>query len=356
MGIIKSINDWEVARGEDAGDFVQRVLNSAGDFLCGLREKYPNSFFDRSFGRGVANSFCGTSGEPVGEPPNFDGGQCVGTQYDYEIDYVSRFGGNEFPGTKTLTGYGAIESIKFEFNPPGVGNGAYIVMRGQPGTGIPSGATSIFLGNAGTTGEVLATRLTGFLGNNNCGNAPDTFPPDPARDPDDFKTTVNVCSRDSEGNEYGCVDLDIELSPDEEKYDLPLCITVDGKKICLDADGWSVEDSTEEPEEEPEEEEFDEVEILTWVLVKVTEIKPKSKRIIRPNAKDSEVFAGYIAFAYTDEVGQYWLPAQPIRKEFNAFRVAKDAQEYSVYTNFDFQVQIREIKETIKIPKEVPPE
>jgi hypothetical protein len=124
------------------------------------------------------------------------------------------------------------------------------------------------------------------------------------------------------------------------------------KKICLDADGWDT--GEEKEEEEKEEEEEEEKEILTWVLVTIKEIKPKAKRILREKAEDSEIFAGYIAFAYVKSGVKYWQPALPIRKEKNAFRVEEDSQIYSVYTNYDFEVNIQEVKKTIKVPKETP--
>lgn len=356
MGIIKSIDDWEADRGEQAGDFIQNSLTAVGKFICGVRQKYPNSFFDRSYGRGLANSICKNFDdeplEPV--PPSFTGGQCVGSTYKVTVQF-DRYSGD------TL-----MQSQEVVFNGvPGAISGV-VATRTR---GNPSVAGVLVTVDPEPSNIAVVERPVGGIGeravikdfqveviNNqpdDCGDTGASFPPDSPRNSDDFKTTENVSEYDEDGNVVFSEDIEIELE-EKDEYDFPVCVKVDNKTICLDADGWSVEEDEEEEEEDEEEEE--EIEILTWVLVQVLGINEKTKMITRSDEKDSEIFAGYISFAYSAESGDYWLPAIPIRKEFNAFRVKEDSQVYSVYTNFGMQVNVTEVKEKIKVLKEEPEE
>lgn len=363
MGIIKSIGEWEVEVGENIGGYIPDILKDSAGFLCDIRAKYPSSFFDRSFGRGLANAICRTVDKPPAPLPQvpFSGGQCFAP---YNVFVI--FGN---PGTAEAVEFGvfvqrgAVTSIVGDFETlSGSGSNTRHLARITVEARDTNNAPQTYYNEGIIVGEPLqpvgGNRLEPINHADDCGDPPASLPPDPERDPDDFRKTVQICDRDEEGSDINCEDVEIVL-PEKDSYDFPVCVLVDSKKICLDADGWSIEDAPEkdkEEEEEEPEEEFEEEEILKWVLVQVVEIKPTAKRIQRPDAKDSEIFAGYIAFAYTDGGVQYWQPAIPIRKERNAFRVAEDSQIYSVYTNYDYQVNIKEIKETIKIPIEQPSE
>ena len=354
MGIIKGIEEWQEQQGENVGDFAQNTLNKVGGFICGLRRKYPNSFFDRSFGRGLANSICANYEDAplLPQEGNFSGGQCEDVLYNVTVTFDRRFNNNTTRITETTKTYGAIRSIELERNPPDIGNLLYIVARGEPGERVPGGNGVISVGGVGFQATIVSIQVEredqGFDG---CGDIDPTFPPDPVRDSDDFSTTVEVCEYADDGTSIYCEDVSIQLD-EKDKYDFPVCVTVDGKKICLDADGWSIEDAPEE-EEEKEEEEFDEIEVLEAVTVTVNELPTKfNKRITRENAKDTEIFAGYLAWSKVIDGSEFFYPAIPIRKEKNIFIPPEDVQTYSVYYNFNLSGTVKEIKKKIKVPKQ----
>lgn len=361
MGIIKSINDWEVSVGENVGNYIQDTLTGTARLLCNVRAKYPNSFFDRSFGKGLSNSICSTLDIPpaVEEPPPFTGGQCEGVLYTVNVELYRRFnqGAEQYDPRSIIQIPGRVLDVVLRQRPSDTRISEIAIFSSSNGGVEPVRTDTI--GGVGISYReegISVVREDGLV--DDCGSLPPSFPPDPTRDPNDFKTSIQVCDRDENGNEVGCTDVIVELPIDEEKYDFPICIMVDGKKICLDADGWSVEDSTEEevPEEEEEEEEFEEIEVLDYVLVSVNQLPTKfNKRITRTDAKDSEIFAGYLAWAYVEEGGQFFYPAIPIRKEKNAFKAPEGIESYSVYMNFELTASVTEIKKTVKVPI-VPPE
>lgn len=354
MGIIKRINDWEAEKGEQAGDFVQNTLTATGEFLCGLRAKYPNTFFDRSFGRGLADSVCKNFGDaPLPEPqPPFTGGQCVGSTY-VVVATIQRLDSNgnaaqQGDYTRVSVPGAVVDVIAERGDDPPVAQARIVVDPPSPDTNLV-----IPIGGVFDTAKVLSFTVTPEPGQpDDCGDPLPAYPNQPELDSNDFKTTTRVCEYDDLGNEVFCKDVEIVL-PVEDSINFPVCITVDGKKICLDADGWSIEDAPEVDEEEKEEEELEEVEKLVGITISVSQPPTKfNKRIVRANERDTEIFAGYMAWIKTTDDGEFCFPALPIRKAKNYYAAPDGVENYSVYYNFGLTGTVREIKETIKVPKQ----
>ena len=344
MGIIKSINDWEEDVGENVGDYIQDTLTKTTEFLCGIRAKYPNSFFDRSFGRGLANSICRNlgSGAVLPEPAPFAGGQCVGVQYEVLMTADPTFNGAPRAETSArLVLFGPITDAGV--NRPIPGNDPRIIGFFAFGKDVLGNdfETASPIGGVGWEAELTSIQVNRIDGlADTCGNVEPSFPPDPPRDSSDFSTTVTVCDRDEDGNEINCEEVEVVL-PEEDTINFPVCVVVDGKKICLDADGWTIEDAPfeepvkpddlEEETGEETEEESEEDERIRWVSVEITTLPSQGKQIFHRNSVDNDYIGGWLVWT-VKAGGRLWhLPALPIRKTWGIFDAPDGVAGYRIY-------------------------
>lgn len=362
MGVVKTLDDWSEDLASGAGSLIQNTITGATNLVCNLVQTYPNSFFGSGLARGISNQICRQVGQPDIEPtPNFwSGGQCVDVLYTATIVADRTFVGNTVEVTYTMKLYGNIESIMPVFDHPSSPDVLAYIGVGQPGALVPSGINTETVGGAGfsvVTKSIAVTRDD--MQPDNCGSLPGSLPPDPPRNSNDFKTTHEICEYDDMGVPFNCRDVDIVL-PEEDIYDFPVCVFVDGKRLCLDLDGWSVEDVEEEEEKEeiecpedadpPSEECMAPEAELTAVLVTITEYKPEAKLIVRPETEDVEYFAGYFNWSVKRGGTLYHMPNFPIRKERNYYKKPEDATDYRVVTNYDAKISVTEVK---TMPKEV---
>lgn len=360
MGVIKTIEEWQVEVGENVGGYIPDVLKESAGFLCDIREKYPNSFFDRSFGRGLANSICGTVGRPPAPLPEvpFSGGQCP---VPYNVFVI--FGTPGEPGAVELGVFvqrGAVTSIVGDFETlSGSGDStrhlAKITVEAKASNGTPRTYYNEAIRTSAPLQPVGGYRLEPLGGVDNCGDPPSSLPPDPERDPNDFSTTVTICDKDDEGNDINCEDVEVVL-PEKDLYNFPVCVEVDGKKICLDADGWSIEDASEEEEEkeeQEEEEEEEEKEVLAGLLVKVVEYPTRGRTYFYPD--DPETVNAYMGhLMWKAKVGEKLVRTSPIevRLPETYFPVPDDeTNQYDLYSLNGAVLSVTEIKKIVKVPK-----
>lgn len=332
-----------------------RIIVDAGrDVICSVRNQYPNSFsllpFDKALGNGLCQEF--RDDEPEETTPSFQGGQCVDSTYTVTFQFERYSNGNlAQTGERTVIRVkGAIRDVIGDKQPTGNPVAVARIIT-EPDRGFTAGQVTTL---GGINDEIVVTGFQVEVEDgqpDNCGNPPSSLPPDPERNPDDFTTTVDICRYDENGDVIDCEAVTVEL-PQEDFYKFPICIVVDGRKICYDVDGWNVEDVVEEEEEEEKEEE-EEIEVLEAITITVNQPPLKfNKRITRKNGKDTEIFAGYLAWSKIVEGEEFFFPAIPIRKEKNYFIPPEGIENYSVYYNFELTGTVREIKKTIKVPKQ----
>lgn len=346
MGILKTLGEFQNDIIGDALDIPTQVTKGAAQFVCGIRAKYPNTFFDRSIGRAIMNQICRVVDVPQSNivPPSFLGGQCVNSTYAVVVNF------------ELYNDTGVTQRTQITFN--GV-PGAISGVIGTRTRDAPYVAAILVLvnpepANLGVIerpvgGIYESSRVVSFTVSpepgqlDNCGNLGSSYPPDPPIDSNDFKGTYQVCDFDETGTEIECYEVPIDVNPDD-LIDFPICFEVDGIRICIDAEGFTKADDVQ-PEEPPidelcpdEPEEGDKVEEevpnIEWVTVEIVEFKPENKIIAQVEEEDSDHFVGYIS--WTTKVGnkQYTMNTLPIRKLRNAFKAPDGATGYRVYSTY----------------------
>ena len=356
MGILKRIEEWEIDVGENVGGYIQDALKEAAGFLCGVRAKYPNSFFDRSFGRGIANSICDTVGKPnpTLPPPPFTGGQCEGLLYNVTYDVqITEASGRVSTQSGAFSARGALSKI-FALSPDPDFSNLAVVRYIRTGQGAILENEVVGTYGPGTVQLVLQNIevATADGSPDSCGNPPVTFDPDPPRDPNDFRTTIEICDRNELGEKVDCVDVEVVL-PEKDAYDFPVCITVDGRRICLGLDGWSVEDAPTEEEEEKEEEEFTEEEKLVAVVVKVDLYPTRGTTYVQLEDPDAiNFYAGYLSWKYQPGEEPIAIPGElhAVRRVINYFPAPEENAGYDIFSVNGAEISVREITEIVKVP------
>lgn len=158
----------------------------------------------------AADIFCNREPRAASDsyPPLFTGGQCEGTEYNVQINFIGTLNGNPFPNSSNTDVWGPItfEGIE-EGIPGGAENNRWVAVfsggkipDGQPGAGTRDGWRPIL-----TPGDlqdpmpsitgITTTPLAG--GPDDCGNPP---PAPPGYDPADFSPTLPVSYDDNSGN------------------------------------------------------------------------------------------------------------------------------------------------------------
>jgi hypothetical protein len=346
MGILKTLGEFQNDVVGDVLDIPTQVTKGAAQFVCGIRAKYPNTFFDRSLGRAIMNQVCRVvdSPPPPANPLFFSGGQCTNSFYRVLV-YFENYNNGVFLRDQVeefIEVPGAIGRVVSYFSPP---VGGVLMLRVNTSTvpysqaviERPVGSDSARI----VIKRVVVTPMPGQL--DNCGNFGNPYLPDPPIDPSDFRGTYQVCDFDETGTEIECYEVPIDVNPDD-LIDFPICFEVDGIRICIDAEGFTKADDIQPKEppidelcpDEPEEGDKVEEEVpnIEWVTVEIIEFKPENKIIAHVEEEDSDHFVGYIS--WTTKVGskQYTMNTLPIRKLRNAFKAPDGATGYRVYSTY----------------------
>jgi len=367
------VGSSELNRVKDTGGATpyEEALDAGRKFYCGLYSNNPfwvmakDNFIIPIVTR-TLNNFCSdVPPPPPPPPPSFAGGQC--TDVKYLITGLVRKTG--FGSTNDVEydaiGYGPIESIRLEFQPPESPQQLAFVVRGQPGPGLSSGVDLDNVGGVGVSGTLLSTTVTRDDGGiDDCGNPePPGYTPIPPPNSNDVNGNVTIINNNGDSVEYS---VSVNLDPGGTVV-FPPTINVGGIAVSIDIGGAVISNNTtnksgggggangdtltdvettkkpEEVEEElPEEEEPDEktVEKLIAIVVNITQI-PSNADVSSGGGAPDVYYAGWVEFK---NKGTFY-ERQFINFQNSRFNAPDENDGYAVTYKNGFSGQITEITE-----------
>lgn len=380
MGIIQTWNEVLESIGTAAGAvyirsrWFKELNEPIVGLTCALWGKYPKGIPFFPYSKGFLDSVCAQAGFPIAVAPSagFEGGQCIDVLYNIQVFVDRTFVGNTTNVEYGLVGYGNIDSIKLEFQPPESPQQLAVVARGQSGALIPTGVDLDNVGGVGVSGTITSINVVRADGlADTCGNPPGgNFPPNPPRDPADFKVTKIVNIYNNNGDVIG--DTSIDISVDESSdLSIPLTVNVGGINVDIDIDGIRTPDPVQVPpegiktrrvplpgsdeleEEIAEEENADEKEfedVLIWVTLTITKKPDNAKTQWGAGAPDV-FYCGWFEF----QVEGSNLTRTPVHWDNNIFLAPDRATGYA-YTLYDgFEGRAKAYTEKVEVIPEPPP-
>lgn len=387
MGLVsrwQELNENLVQSNNFGGQLLRQVRNAS----CKLYSKYPNEFDLLPLHKVILEHVCPDSPTPPQTPisPPFSGGQC---EKGYRVTYRLRLRNitscqvvqDEVNKTPILSG--PIEGTYYKT----VANSITTSSKCRTGTDEP--VTSLELGIRTATqdyGIVQGAFKDDDYGNyyssldiidvetadgspDNCGDLPETYPPDPPIDPSDLAGDFTINNYNNEGDITNSFSVPFAYIAPE--FNFPFKLRIGDVDFQLNTDGLSdnsggggsggsggngtpdndtyiPDNYTEEelPTEAVEEEEVVNSEI-EYVLIDVTTPPIKGKSILFENSEDNDYFAGYFCWLIDTDSGKYRSPKIPIRNSKTYLKKPTEANGFRLYSvnNAILQTKILKVKE-----------
>lgn len=380
MNLVKSWNQWQFDRGQDAGNLANQAKNlsddlfdAAGEMVCNLHNKHPDKWFIPHATRGFLTSVCAQGGLPTPTPNRREGGHCP-VSYRIIADWkvTRRFQQGQFDVTEVLTILlGPIDDVILEAEDGQNVLDFQIFARGSDTPVIARVDQSSGVGYVKDSETYRFERVDGQP--DVCENG-SGYPDSGDVNNNDLNNTVNVNITNNNGDVIGDTNIDITANYDGNDFTFPVTISGGGISIDVDVNGftWNTtnnnssgdgggdgggggsgggnndtfdeNDFTEvdkdgndiDTEEPPPEEEIEEEKVknpdIAWVLISITTFPSKGKTILQKNAANNDYFAGYFHWIISANGNDYCLPAIPIRKQFMAVKSPSDSLGYTAYT------------------------